>query len=258
MISKPKPVPQTSNLQEAAIKEQNAQKEQTSTFSGSSTISGMVDSIVKNGLLTTNRYVVEIALPRILTTEYFAPTIKNMTMRCSSATLPGVDIASQAYRIYGPVRQMPYDILYTGQLSLTFIVSRDMSERAFLENWMSKIVNPTEYKLGFYDDYTSTMTINILDRSDMISYKSVVQEVYPKTIGEITVANDRENEYMTQEVTFAFYKYTSTFYPALDGGGKGGDGAGAIPAKSKDMFGVGALLGKLGGRLDSIGKGLFG
>jgi len=254
MISKPKPVPQTSNLQEAAVKDQ---KEQTSTFSGSSTISGMVDSIVKNGLLTTNRYVVEIAPPKILA-DTQASTIKNMTMRCSSAILPGVDIASQSYRVYGPVRQMPYDILYTGQLSLTFIVSRDMSERAFLEKWMSKIVNPTEYKLGFYDDYTSTMTINILDRSDMISYKSVVQEVYPKTIGEITVANDRENEYMTQEVTFAFYKYTSTFYPALDGGGKGGDGAGAIPAKSKDGFGVGALMGKLGGRLDSIGKGLFG
>ena len=100
------------------------------------------------------------------------------------------------------------------------------------------------------------MTISVLDRGDIISYQSFVEEVYPKTIGEITVANDRENEYMTQEVTFAFRKYTSVFYPATDNGNQGGDGPGPIPAKSKDGFG--ALIGKLGGRLDSIGRGLFG
>ena len=57
------------------------------------------------------------------------------------------------------------------------------------------------------------MTISVLDRGDIISYQSFVVEVYPNTIGESTVANDRENEYMTQEVTFAVRKYTSVFYP---------------------------------------------
>lgn len=253
MISKPKPVPQ--ERQSSNLRDNGAAADQR--FLGSSTISGMVDNITRNGLLTTNRYVVEIFPPRILldTTQNI---LQNLTMRCSSASLPGVDIGTQSYRIYGPTRQMPYDIVYTGQLSLTFIVSRDMSERAFLENWMSKIVNPTDYKLGFYDDYTSRMTITILDRGDMVSYQSMVEEVYPKTIGEIVVANDRENEYMTQDVTFAFRKYTSTFYPATNSADNGGDGAGAIPAKSKDGFGVGALMGKLGGRLNSVGKGLFG
>lgn len=256
MISKPKPVPQIPvERQSTSLRANGAAADQQ--FLGSSTIAGMVDNITRNGLLTTNRYVVEISPPRILAATTFN-TIQNLTMRCSSASLPGFDIGSQSYRIYGPARQMPYDVVYTGQLSLTFIVSRDMSERAFLEKWMSTVVNPTDYKIGWYDDYTSRMTITILDRGDMVSYQSMVEEVYPKTIGEITVANDRENEYMTQEVTFAFRKYTSTFYPAKDTESKGGDGAGPIPAKNKDGFGVGALMGKLGGRLDSIGKGLFG
>lgn len=253
MISKPKPVPQ--ERQSANLKDNGASSEQQ--FLGSSGIGGMVDSITRNGLLTNNRYVVEISPPRILAATT-PDTIRNLTMRCSSASLPGMDIGSQSYRIYGPARQMPYDIVYSGQLSLTFIVSRDMSERAFFEKWMAAVINPTDYKLGWYDDYTSKMKIIILDRGDIISYESVVEEIYPKTIGEITVANDRENEYMTQEMTFAFRKYTSVFYPATDSGNQGGDGAGPIPAKSKDAFGVGALLGKLGGRLDSIGKGLFG
>ena len=251
MIPKPKPVPQ--ERQSSSIRDNGAASDQQ--FLGSSGIGGMVDSITRNGLLTTNRYVVEISPPRILATTT-SDTIRNLTIRCSSASLPGFDIGSQSYRIYGPARQMPYDVVYSGQLSFTYIVSRDMRERAFFEKWMSSVINPADYKLGWYDDYTSRMTISILDRGDIISYQSLVEEVYPKTIGEITVANDRENEYMTQEVTFAFRKYTSNFYAATDTGNQGGDGAGQIPAKSKDGFG--ALIGKLGGRLDSIGRGLFG
>ena len=191
-----------------------------SQFSGSSNIEQMMQNIIQNGLVTTNRYVVEFGFCKALTQASILtnpsmnifPDTKNLMLRCTAAALPGQDIASQSYKIYGPLRQMPYEAIYSGQLSLTYILSQDMRERAFFERWMDFIINKTNYKIAFYDEYTTTMSISVLNRNDEVMYRSHVQEVYPKTLGEIALATDKENEYMTQEITFAFRKYTSEYF----------------------------------------------
>ena len=64
------------------------------------------------------------------------------------------------------------------------------------------------YKFSFYDEYTTTVILNILDKTDSIVYTAEIEEVYPKEIGEISMGYDKDNEYMTQDVIFVFRKYT--------------------------------------------------
>jgi len=197
---------------------------------GSSAITGIQQAILSTGFLQTNRFVVEITPPfgldmslRSVDTESGnrsfisvggknnPQALQNMQFRCSSVTAPGVSVATTPYRVYGPVRQMPYEIIYGGEVSVTYILSRDMQERAFFENWLNLIIDPKNYKINFYDNYISEMKIHILDRSDAIVYTSLVEEAYPKMIGDIAMGNDKENEYITQEITFVFRKYTSNY-----------------------------------------------
>lgn len=189
-------------------------------FQGTSKVENIVSNILDNGFLTSNRYVAEFLLPPAMARE--RPSMPNLMIRCANVTVPGRNISTVGYRIYGPARQMPYEILYGGEITLNYILSRDMSERGFFEAWMNAVVSNDDFKLGYYDDYIGTLAIHVLDRSDQVAYVSLVEEVYPKNIGDLSLANDRENEYLTQEVTLGFRKFTSQFYvrqfPELNGG----------------------------------------
>lgn len=189
-------------------------------FQGTSKVENIVSNILDNGLLMSNRYVAEFQLPQAMARE--TPNMPNLMIRCANVTVPGRNISTVGYRIYGPARQMPYEILYGGEITLNYILSRDMSERGFFESWMNAVVSNDDFKVGYYDDYVGTLAIHVLDRSDQVAHTSLVEEVYPKTIGDLTLANDRENEYLTQEITLGFRKFTSQFYvrqfPEYNGG----------------------------------------
>ena len=213
-------------------------------FQGSSKIENMISNILDNGFLTTNRYVAEFQLPKALAGDY--SKVPNLMIRCSNVTVPGRNISTVGYRIYGPTRQMPYEILYNGEINLTYILSRDMGERGFFEKWMGVVLNNNDYKVGYYDNYVGNLAIHVLDRSDQLAYTSLVEEVFPKTIGELSLANDRENEYLTQEVTLCFRKYTSQFFvrqfPEYNGGDIPSNSA-KISKNNGDGLGIGSFFG---------------
>jgi hypothetical protein len=106
---------------------------------------------------------------------------------------------------------MPYEPVYSGELSLSIILSEDLRERTFFEMWMEKICNRTNYKFGYYDDYVTDLQIMPLNKSDAISYEFIVEEAYPKAIGDLQLAYDKENDYLRQEITMCFRKYTPRY-----------------------------------------------
>lgn len=214
-------------------------------FQGSSKVENMISNILDNGFLTTNRYVAEFLLPKALVGD--SASIPNLMIRCSNVTVPGRNISTIGYRIYGPTRQMPYEILYNGEINLTYILSRDMGERGFFEKWMNAVLNNQDYKVGFYDNYVGALAIHVLDRSDQVAYTSLVEEVYPKTVGDLSLANDRENEYLTQEVTLCFRKYTSQFFVRQFPENPGGDPSqqpfgGKISKNNGDGLGIASFF----------------
>lgn len=235
-------------------------------FQGSSKIENILSNIVDNGIVPSSRYVAMFGLPKTMQND--AKQIPNLTIRCMNVTVPGRNVSTVGYRIYGPARQMPYEILYGGEITLTYILSRDLSERAVFEKWMSKVVSNENYKLGFYDDYIGSLDIYVMDKTDNYYYSVHVEEVYPKTIGDLSLSNDRENDYLTQEITFGYRRYTSNSsskqYPdnpnrkeVAKDGGKGLGLAGFFKDVRKGAGDVVTGVGKgIGDVASGIGKGV--
>lgn len=211
-------------------------------FQGSSKVENMVSNILDNGIIPPSRYVAEFALPKSLINEY--PKMPNLMIRCANVTIPGRNVSTVGYRIYGPARQMPYEILYGGEITLNYILSRDLGERAFFEKWMNSVVSNDNYKLGYYDNYIGNLAIHVLDKSDQMAYTSLVEEVFPKTVGDLVLANDKENEYMTQEITLGFRKYTSQYlirqFPEFNGGETQKP---SIPKNNGNGLGIASIFG---------------
>lgn len=177
-----------------------------------SNINQLISNITSTGLAYSNRYEVTIGYPQRLYTRD-DNTMRSMFVRCDSVVIPGRSLSTVPYRFYGPARNMPYEPIYSGEMNLSIILSADMRERNFFENWINSIVNPFNYKFSFYDQYVTNMTIASLDKSDNPMAVFVVEEVYPKAIGDIQMGYDRDNDFLKTEVTLCFRKYTPQYAP---------------------------------------------
>jgi hypothetical protein len=177
-----------------------------------SNINEMMGEIYRDSLIYANRFEVVITPPSIFNSR---PTsAKSLTLRCNSVSIPGRSLTTQNYRFYGPQRQFPMEPLYSGDLALTYILSGDLKERVFFEEWLNFICNPNNYKFSYYDEYTTNIIINILNKTDQVVYSAVIEEAYPKQIGELAMGYEKDNEFLTQDIVLAYRKYTPSVVQA--------------------------------------------
>lgn len=174
-----------------------------------SNINNMMSSILKNGVAFSNRYEVQFYLP----SDFIGDSSKIarvLELRAENVTIPGRSLSTTPYRFYGPARNFPYEQIYSGEISIGFILSADLAERHFFEGWLNFISNPINYKFNYYNKYTSKLNIVVLDRTNNVTFVSELEEVYPKSIGDISLGYDKNDEIMKLEVTFCFRKYTTS------------------------------------------------
>lgn len=170
-------------------------------------INQLVQEIQSSGLAFTNRYEVLIYTPRFMGSSRIE-LMRSISMRCDSVTIPGRSLSTTPFRFYGPARNMPYEQVYSGEVNVSVVLSEDLRERKFFEEWMSGVSSIYNYKMGFYSDYTTIVDIDVIDRQDQALYTFTLEEVYPKAIGDLQVGYDKDNEFLRQDVTLSFRKYS--------------------------------------------------
>ena len=133
---------------------------------------------------------------------------RNLTILCENAQFPGSAVGTQPNRIYGPVRELAYEKIFSGDLSLTFRMDKEMRLRELFNAWQKVIHDPETGDFGYYDDY----------RAEILVYQYPAQggtengpiygvrctDAYPKSIAPLDVAYDQTNSYMRQTVDFAY------------------------------------------------------
>lgn len=175
-------------------------------------INQLVQEIQSSGLAYNNRYEVLVYTPRFMGSSRIN-LMKSMSLRCDSVTIPGRGFSTTPFRFYGPARNMPYEQIYSGEVSMSVMLSEDLRERKFFEEWMSGVSSIFNYKMGFYSDYTTIVDIDVINKQDQSTYTFTLEEVYPKAIGDIQVGYDKDNEFMRQDVTLCYRKYTQIQRP---------------------------------------------
>ena len=191
------------------------------TASGRSNINSTIEqfrSASGIGILSPARYEIMIASPNPIVEDRNVSTMRSMgfsgtdAMRrlsetCETAMFPGRNISSQPNKIYGPVREMPYENIYSGDLDLTFRIGQDMFERVYFEKWMDSVVNKYNHKHKYYDDYVRDIYISQLTKDDSVVYQVVLKECWPKTVNPLTLGAAATDDYQKQGVSIAFRKY---------------------------------------------------
>jgi len=147
-------------------------------------------------------------LPIKLPSSKFTMDILNFSLE--SMSFPGRGHSTTPKKIAGPVREMPYESLYEGDIQMTFKIGRNYYERNFFEIWMNNIVDSTS-RYAYYNDYTTTMNINALDRFGKIVYTCEIQECFPKAISNIDYSHVTVDEFVRFTVNMSYRKYRISY-----------------------------------------------
>jgi len=177
-----------------------------------SSVDNIFYEVMHQGTLSPARFEVELKLPgaalgRIREVYGNKNWEHRLYFSCETSNLPGRGVSTTPNRIYGPVREMPHERLYSGDLDLIFRMGRDMAERRIFELWMDSIVNKHSNDFMYFDDYTTNMMISQLDKENNKVYQMELFDVYPKTINPIEQSAATTDDYIRQSISFHFRKY---------------------------------------------------
>jgi hypothetical protein len=166
-----------------------------------SNITRQIAAIVsQGGYSKTNRFTFEF-------TNMNAAVNERLVRNCISLSIPGRSIQSQPHKIYGPPREFPYEANYVNELQMTFRVGLDMFERDMFERWAGHIISPITSDLIYPDQYRVSLKIYQLDPLDNKTYGVELYDVFCKSIGEMELNTEAQDQFSTVNVTLSYSEY---------------------------------------------------
>ena len=159
-----------------------------------------------NGLARNNRFEVEIGVPAGMKSRSRSYG-DIVSLYVEQTNIPGLNIASKAFKIFGPTYQRPFTSEYGGEgISMTFHMDQYMKIRNFFEDWMHLIIDPDDFTVGYQEDYITTIKIKQLDEQDTITYEMELYEAFPRNMNIMDLNNSASNQTHRLNILFA-YRY---------------------------------------------------
>lgn len=149
-------------------------------------------------LLIPNKYEVAINGPVAIP--------KELTFNCMSVAIPARSVATVERFVYGPSTKIPYVEIFD-DLNITFRLSADMVERAFVDDWLDKI-GGEKYGAAYFDEIKGNVTVKVLHLNDQLMKTYNFYDAYPLSVSETTLSQDSE-EISLITVQFAYHHYDS-------------------------------------------------
>lgn len=153
-------------------------------------------------LSRASRFDVLIPIPTVLA-PFYSGMGNQLTLRCESTEMPGRAFATTERKIgSAPVQKFPYQTTYN-DWTATFIVSEDMSEKLFFDQWMD-LINPVmNYNFRYKVNYASEIAINQYDQQRNLTYRSVLIDAFPLAVNQLDLDWSSEG-YHRLSVVFAY------------------------------------------------------
>ena len=153
-------------------------------------ISDFVTQIGKGGLARSNRYSVEMVLPK---TTYGDNDYRKMLLLCESVQLPGLNLNTAQIRTFGEIREMPYELNYD-PVQFSFYVDGDMVIKGIFDKWIQNVQTGNTRNFTYYKNYISdTIKIKVEDLNDDVKYIVTLYECYPKTVSPVQMGYDQKD-----------------------------------------------------------------
>ncbi len=129
----------------------------------------------------------------------------DMHFFAESAEFPGTQLLTQEHRYY----DMPSKYVYAkahDDLNITFRLDRDFNIKRFFDGWVNSMYNPETGNVYYKNVYAGQIEVHQLMENGDASYGIELIDLFPTSIGQISVGWDQSGSYSKLPVTFSFKK----------------------------------------------------
>ena len=162
-------------------------------------------SSFKKELARPSRFDVFIPVPPLMSL-FYKDFSRDLQFRCEVTEIPGRNF-NVTQRKFGsaPIEKFPSHTEYS-DMQMTFIVGGDMKEKLFFDHWMD-LINPTySYNFRYKTEYAVDMAVTQYDMNNNITYKAVMINAFPVSVGQLDLDWTADN-YHRLPVVFAYTKW---------------------------------------------------
>jgi hypothetical protein len=153
----------------------------------------------RGGLSKTNRFSVNINLPSGVGTD----NGRDLTLLCESANIPGKQITTIEYSLYGHTRKIPSGFLLE-DLTLVFNITNDYYVKRIFDEWQAIVISTKDYSLAYNSDYQVDLEVTQLNEKDEPVWSTTLIGAYPIQVASIVLDNTSEGGTQKLNVTMAF------------------------------------------------------
>ena len=168
----------------------------------------------RGGLATTEKFEVVFSGNGIANLD--SGVARDLQFLCENVALPTKSISAQEKFIHGVGYQMPYRQAFQ-ELSMTFLLTQDMSQKKFFDAWQSNIIDPNTGNIGFYNDYACKILIRKHSRGSLdfstsgpnAPYEITLENAWPSIVAEVQLSHGGGNEIARLPVTMQYKRWIS-------------------------------------------------
>lgn len=165
----------------------------------------------RRGLAKPSRFEAQFNVPAGLGPGYSnitADDARLVSLFCEVSGLPQQSVGIRNQRIYGPVYPRPFGVEYGGDgLTMTFLIDQSMNIKGFFDAWISKIVDPFQYFVYYFNTYKTDITISQLDEKHNYVYTVVLEDAFPRNVALVEVNHGTQNQVHKLNVTFVYRRW---------------------------------------------------
>ena len=116
---------------------------------------------------------------------------RDLSLLCQKVNLPGRSIATAEYAAEEQQNSYPYDFI-DEECKMEFVMTNDVYIRRMFDNWMEGIYSTEKHIVGFKDDYSVDVVIQMLNQKDIPIYGVKLLKAYPKSISGFDLNQDKD------------------------------------------------------------------
>lgn len=162
-------------------------------------------------LARTNHFDVFIPIP--LGLFPFIGESRTLSLRCENAQFPSRNISTTPSKIYGVSEEYPYTSTFD-DVSLTFLVTEDMSEKNLFDSWMNYINPISTYNVKFKNEYAVPIVIRQYNLQNELTMSVTLLDAYPKAINQMDLDWSSDAVHKAT-VTFAYTSWRNNSVESL-------------------------------------------
>lgn len=175
-----------------------------------SNISEFLQLVKKNHIARTNRFKITIILPEKLrealgSDENANKVEKQISLSCLMTDIPGSQEQTTTTGYGGYNRKVAYTRTLN-DFSTSLIVLGNFTEKRIFDAWNNIIMADSNNIAGYYDDYVTSILLEVLNDKDETVYLVQIFEAYPTIVSSLKLDRTAQNQQMIIDVNWAYHK----------------------------------------------------